>query len=98
MTTRRPAAQVDAGRYLAGDWGATFALDRRFANGWKIGAFFTLTNVSAARFGEGSFDKGIRMTIPLSWITGKPARSACRVLPGMALITAITTAAKYGRD
>ena len=66
-------AQVDAGRYLAGDWGATFALDRRFANGWKIGAFFTLTNVSAARFGEGSFDKGIRMTIPLSWITGKPS-------------------------
>jgi exopolysaccharide biosynthesis protein YbjH len=68
------AAQVDVGRYLAGDWGATFALDRTFNNGWKVGAFFTLTTVSFADFGEGSFDKGLRFTIPLSWATGTPSR------------------------
>ncbi len=67
-------AQVDAGRYLAGDWGATFALDREFNNGFKVGAFFTRTNVSAAEFGEGSFDKGIRFEIPVSWFTREPSR------------------------
>lgn len=63
-------AQLDVGRYLAGDVGATLSIDREFANGWKVGAFATLTNVSAARFGEGSFDKGIRLTIPLAWMLG----------------------------
>ena len=66
--------QVDAGRYLAGDWGATFAVDRRFNNGFEIGAYFTLTDVSFDDFGEGSFDKGIRFTVPLSWLTGEPSR------------------------
>ena len=69
-------AQVDAGRYLAGDLGATFALDRTFANGWSVGGYFTLTNVSAADFGEGSFDKGIRFSIPVNWFLGKPTRQA----------------------
>ena len=42
-------AQVDAGRYLAGDYGATFRLSREFANGWEIGGFFTLTTVVIGR-------------------------------------------------
>ncbi|MCB1367008.1 MAG: YjbH domain-containing protein [Rhodobacteraceae bacterium] len=67
-------AQVDVGRYLAGDVGATFTVDREFANGWIIGAFFTLTDVPFTTFGEGSFDKGIRLKIPLSWTTGKPSK------------------------
>lgn len=65
-------AQIDAGRYLAGDWGATLSLDREFKNGWRIGAFATLTDVPFDEFGEGSFDKGIRITIPFSWLTGEP--------------------------
>lgn len=67
--------QLDVGRYLAGDVGATLTLAREFDNGWKIGAFATLTNVSAAQFGEGSFDKGILLTIPLDWVTGRPSRT-----------------------
>lgn len=66
--------QVDVGRYLAGDVGATFTLERQFANGWRLGGFFTMTDVSAEDFGEGSFDKGINITIPSSWFTGKPSR------------------------
>ncbi len=66
--------QIDAGRYLAGDWGATFGLDREFGNGFTVGAFFTLTDVSFEDFGEGSFDKGIRFSIPLSWIVGEPSQ------------------------
>ncbi|WP_349036416.1 YjbH domain-containing protein [Pseudotabrizicola sp. 4114] len=69
------SAQLDVGRYLAGDVGATLSLDREFGNGWRVGAFATKTNVSAEEFGEGSFDKGIRVTIPLTWITGQPSQT-----------------------
>jgi hypothetical protein len=67
--------QLDAGRYLAGDVGATFTLMRTFANGWKIGAFATFTNLSAKQFGEGSFDKGLKFEFPLSWFTGQGTRT-----------------------
>ena len=66
--------QVDAGRYLAGDWGTTISLDREFANGFRIGGFFTLTDVSSQEFGEGAFDKGIRFSMPLKWLTGEPSQ------------------------
>lgn len=69
-------AQIDAGRYLAGDWGATFSLKRTFQNGWKVGAFFTLTDVPFSVFGEGSFDKGITLSIPLKSLFGQPSRDA----------------------
>lgn len=68
--------QVDVGRYLAGDVGATLSVTREFENGWVIGAFATKTNVSAKDFGEGSFDKGIKLQIPLNWLTGKPSRTS----------------------
>lgn len=67
-------AQLDVGRYLAGDLGATVTLTREFANGWRVGGFFTLTDVSATDFGEGSFDKGINLTIPVSWFLGTPGK------------------------
>jgi hypothetical protein len=58
---------LSAGQYLAGDRGLTFQITRRFSTGVEIGAFFTKTNVSAQQFGEGSFDKGIIIRIPLGW-------------------------------
>jgi hypothetical protein len=58
---------VSAGQYLAGDRGLTFQVTRRFSTGVEVGAFFTKTNVSSERFGEGSFDKGILIRIPLGW-------------------------------
>lgn len=66
--------QLDVGRYLAGDWGATFALDREFENGWKIGAYATLTDLPFEDFGEGSFDKGIRITVPHDFFIGTASR------------------------
>lgn len=66
--------QIDVGRYLAGDWGATFSMTRRFGNGVEVGAFFTLTDVSFDDFGEGAFDKGIVLSMPLTWITGQPSQ------------------------
>lgn len=62
--------QLDMGRYLAGDWGGTLSIDREFDNGWRVGAYATLTNVSFEDFGEGSFDKGIRITMPLGHFLG----------------------------
>jgi hypothetical protein len=58
---------VHVGRYLAGDYGATFEVTRRLSTGVEIGAFATFTNVPFAKFGEGSFDKGILIHIPFEW-------------------------------
>jgi len=68
--------QIDVGRYLAGDWGATLRVDREFRNGWQVGAYATFTDVSFEDFGEGSFDKGILITIPLESIAGRPVKRA----------------------
>ena len=37
--------QIDFGRYLAGDWGTTLTLMREFNNGWRLGAYATLTDI-----------------------------------------------------
>jgi hypothetical protein len=61
-------AVVRFGRYLAGDYGGTFELLKRFDCGVVIGAWFTLTNVPFSEFGEDSFDKGIKIVIPTEWL------------------------------
>ena len=35
-------------------------------SGWRAGFFFSQTNVSPEEFGEGSFDKGFYINVPLS--------------------------------
>jgi hypothetical protein len=54
-----------AGRYLAGDWGGTVEIGRRFRSGIEVGGFATLTDVPFKAFGEGSFDRGIYVRLPL---------------------------------
>ncbi|MBY8974284.1 YjbH domain-containing protein [Rhodobacteraceae bacterium NNCM2] len=68
-------AQLDGGRYLAGDYGGTITLKRRFSNGWEIGGFATFTDVPFDEFGEGSFDKGIFLTIPFNWVLPYESKS-----------------------
>jgi len=63
------------GRYLAKDYGYTFEAVRTFRTGVQVGAWFTITNVSAQQFGEGSFDKGIRIRIPMEWALPFGSRS-----------------------
>jgi len=62
------------GQYLAGDRGYTFEARRTFDNGFSMGAFFTRTNVSAIDFGEGSFDKGMYLSIPYSLVLPRNTR------------------------
>jgi hypothetical protein len=57
-------AKISYGQYLAGDRGTTIDLSRVFGNGVRMGAYATFTNVSRKQFGEGSFDKGIYITVP----------------------------------
>lgn len=65
---------VRAGRYLAGDWGATIEIGRRFDSGIEVGGFATFTDVPFETFGEGSFDKGIYVRVPLD-LLGVGSRS-----------------------
>ena len=57
-------AALSVGQYLAKDRGATLSMTKTFNNGSSITGFASKTNVPAAVFGEGSFDKGILWTIP----------------------------------
>lgn len=61
--------KLSAGRYLAGDMGATLDVSRTFGNGVSVGGWATRTNVSAQQFGEGSFDKGLYLRIPFDVMT-----------------------------
>jgi len=67
---------VSAGRYLAGDWGATLDVSREFRNGVRMGAYATKTTVSAEQFGEGSFDKGIYVSIPFDLMLPRSTRAS----------------------
>jgi len=73
-------ATVSAGRYLAGDRGATFQLSRVFRNGVTVGGYFTKTNVSAAQFGEGSFDKGVFLYIPFDALLTRSIGATAHIL------------------
>lgn len=59
---------LHAGRYLAGDYGATFEIGRRFESGVEVSAWATITDAKKAQFGSGGFDRGFMIHIPLSWL------------------------------
>ena len=71
--------EINAGRYLAGDWGATTKISRKFGSGWEVGGYATITDVPFATFGEGSFDKAIYFSIPIDWIISSPTSSQRRL-------------------
>jgi hypothetical protein len=68
-----------AGQYLAGDRGVTVDVSRTFANGTRMGLWATKTNVSAEQFGEGSFDKGLYLSVPFDLLLGRWSSSALTV-------------------
>ena len=72
-------ADLSVGRYLAKDYGATLDISRTFRNGITMGAYATRTNVSSAQFGEGSFDKGIYVTIPFDAMMTRTSADVARL-------------------
>ena len=71
--------ELNAGRYLAGDWGATTTISRKFGSGWEVGGYVTLTDVPFDTFGEGSFDKAIYVSVPIDWIVSSPNQTIRRL-------------------
>jgi len=66
---------MKGGKFLAGDSGINFDFSRRFKSGLRMGAFFSLTDISKAEFGEGSFDKGFYFHIPLEFFFPEYSKS-----------------------
>lgn len=66
---------LKVGRYLARDIGFTYEVSREFDSGVRVGAFVTITNVPAATYGEGQFDRGFFISIPIDIVTPFPSRS-----------------------
>ena len=72
--------KLSVGQYLAGDRGGTLDVSRVFQNGVKIGAYATRTNVSYAAFGEGSFDKGLYISVPFDAFFARHSDSVANLL------------------
>jgi hypothetical protein len=105
--------KFSGGRYLAKDSGFTMDLSRRFKSGLKLGAFFSRTDISPEEFGEGSFDKGFYISIPLEIFSTRRSRQlegfglkpltrdgAAKVLVGLDLwgVTEESNYSSYLRD
>lgn len=71
---------LSAGRYLAGDYGATIDVSRRFKSGVRVGAFATLTDAGFEEFGEGSFDKAFYISLPLDLLLPVSGRQRATAL------------------
>ena len=67
----RSLVKLDAGRFLAGDEGVKVTFEHRFESGVVAGAYAALTNVSAEDYGEGSFTKGLYLSIPFDLFSVK---------------------------
>lgn len=71
-------AQLSVGRYLAGDVGTTLDLSREFDSGVRIGAWGTWTD-AGDDYGEGSFDKGLYLSIPFNAFFTRSTRSRANI-------------------
>lgn len=67
--------QMDIGKFLATDMGVRFDFSKQYRSGMIVGAFASITNMSAEQFGEGSFTKGFYLSIPFDAVSLKPTNS-----------------------
>ena len=72
-------ATAKFGRYLAGDTGFTLDLSRVFRNGVVMGAYASITSASRAEFGEGSFTKGIYVSVPFDAVYDQSSRGVAQL-------------------
>lgn len=57
--------EVNAGKFLANDYGARFSVARYFPSGLRIGIWYTVTNGNDKVNGHTYYDKGISFSMPL---------------------------------
>lgn len=67
-------ARISVGRYLAKDYGTTINLSKTFDSGVTLGAYAVFTS-AGNKYGEGSFNKGIYLSMPLDIFFTKSSRS-----------------------
>jgi hypothetical protein len=65
--------KLSAGKFLGGDIGARLDISRQFDSGVIVGAYATITDLTAEEYGEGSFNKGFYVNIPFDVMTVKPS-------------------------
>jgi len=72
-------ADIKAGRFLAGDKGASLTLSK-FVNGFVLSAWYTVTDTSVFSdpFNRGYHDKGISLSIPLRMFIGRDSKTVYR--------------------
>lgn len=71
---------ASVGRYLAKDRGVTLNISRNFDNGVAIGAYASKTSATAQQFGEGSFDKGVYLSIPFDAMLPRSGPSSATIV------------------
>lgn len=71
--------KVSAGKFLGGDKGARVDFSKQFKSGVIVGAYATLTDLTAEEYGEGSYNKGFYLSIPMDIMTIKPSTSRANI-------------------
>lgn len=71
--------KASVGRYLAQDNGVTLDISKQFDSGIVAGVYFSKTDLSAEEFGEGSFNKGIYLSIPYDVFTINPSLNRAKI-------------------
>ena len=71
--------KVSAGKFLGGDMGARIDFSKQFKSGVIVGAYATFTDLTAEEYGEGSYNKGFYVSIPMDIMTVKPSTSRAQI-------------------
>lgn len=71
--------KVSAGKFLGGDVGARVDFSKQFKSGVTVGAYATFTDLTAEEYGEGSYNKGFYISIPMDIMTIKPSTSRATI-------------------
>tara|TARA_Y100001956_G_scaffold5226_1_gene4693 strand:- start:25934 stop:28132 length:2199 start_codon:yes stop_codon:yes gene_type:complete len=71
--------KVSAGKFLGGDIGARVDFSKQFKSGVLVGAYATFTDLTAEEYGEGSYNKGFYVSIPMDLMTIKPSTSRATI-------------------
>lgn len=71
--------KVSAGKFLGGDLGARVDFSKQFKSGVTVGAYATLTNLTSEEYGEGSYNKGFYISIPMDIMTIKPSTNRATI-------------------
>ncbi len=71
--------KVSVGEFLGGDNGARIDFSKQFDSGVIIGAYATFTDLTADEYGEGSFNKGFYISLPLDIMTVKPSTNRAAI-------------------